>query len=132
MKTAYPVVLILKEDGILVNIPGFDISTFGKNTPEAISMARDAIGIAGVDMQDNNECLPEPMKYEDVQAIDGSGNVTLVDVDFAQYRRDLDNRMIRKNCTIPFWLSEEAEEAGINFSEVLREALQARLQNQAA
>lgn len=132
MKTAYPVVLILKEDGILVNIPGFDISTFGKNTLEAISMARDAIGIAGVDMQDNNECLPEPMKYEDVQAIDGSGNVTLVDVDFAQYRRDLDNRMIRKNCTIPFWLNEEAEEAGINFSEVLREALQARLQNQTA
>lgn len=31
--------------------------------------------------------------------------------------------MVRKNLTIPSWLNEKAEELGINFSQVLQEAL---------
>ncbi|MCK9217987.1 MAG: HicB family protein, partial [Firmicutes bacterium] len=48
---------------------------------------------------------------------------TLVDIDFDEYRRKHDNRSVRKNCTIPSWLNEEAIKAEINFSKVLQEAL---------
>jgi len=53
--------------------------------------------------------------------------VTLVDVDVDAYRRKLDNRAVRKNLTVPFWLNEQAERAGINFSCVLQEALKQKL-----
>lgn len=49
--------------------------------------------------------------------------VTLVDVDFAEYRKKVDNKAVKKNCTIPYWLNVEAEKAGINYSKVLQEAL---------
>ncbi len=35
---------------------------------------------------------------------------------------------VRKNCTIPAWLNEKAEEQGINFSKILQDALLERLQ----
>ena len=53
--------------------------------------------------------------------------VTLVDVDFDEYRRRNENRAVRKNVTIPSWLNERAEEAGVNFSAVMQDALKARL-----
>lgn len=53
--------------------------------------------------------------------------ITWVDVDFDAYRRAHDARTIRKNFTIPSWLNVEAEKAGINFSQVLQEALRERL-----
>ena len=51
------------------------------------------------------------------------GLLTMVDVDFVDYRRKHDNRMVKKNCTIPYYLNVEAEKLGINFSRVLQEAL---------
>lgn len=53
--------------------------------------------------------------------------VSLVDVDFAEYRRKNDMRVVKKNCTIPSWLNFEAERAGVNFSAVLQAALKSEL-----
>ena len=84
-------------------------------------MARDAIGLMGIDMQDEGKELPVPYSKEyDKQETD---IVTLVDVDFAEYRKKVDNRAVKKNCTIPYWLSVEAEKVGINYSRILQEAL---------
>ena len=77
-------------------------------------MARDAIGIMGIDMEDDGESLPAPTPVSEIR-ID-SDIVTLVDVDFQEYRRKNDMRAVKKNCTIPSWLNFEAEKAGINFS----------------
>jgi post-segregation antitoxin (ccd killing protein) len=51
----------------------------------------------------------------------------MIDVDFVAYRRKHDNRMVKKNCTIPYYLNVEAEKLGINFSRVLQEALLQKL-----
>ena len=73
------------------------------------------------DMQDEGKELPTPYsKKYDKQDTD---IVTLVDVDFAEYRKRVDNRAVKKNCTIPYWLSVEAEKVGINYSRILQEAL---------
>ena len=55
------------------------------------------------------------------------GIVTLVDVDFAEYRRQNDMRAVKKNCTIPSRLNAAAEKAGVNFSAVLQAALKREL-----
>lgn len=126
MKRVYPIILTPDDEMFLVNIPDFDIMTQGTDLANAIDMARDAICITAVDMQDENKALPEPSAISSIKA-EGNSIVTLVDVDFDAYRRMLDNRTVKKNCTIPSWLNVKAEEAGINFSSVLREALENRL-----
>jgi len=112
---------------IVVYIPDFDINTQGETEADAMEMARDAIGLVGIVMEDENEKLPTPTLLSDVNRDKKSDIVTLVDVDFAEYRRKNDRRSVKKNCTIPSWLSYEAEKAGINFSAVLQTALKQEL-----
>lgn len=128
MKNAYPVIMTQGKEFVVVFVPDFNINTQGKDVPDAIEMARDAIGLMGIDMQDDGEALPEASSLTDVQAESPFGGiVSLVDVDFDEYRRKNDMRAVKKNCTIPSWLNFEAERAGINFSQVLQDALKARL-----
>lgn len=55
MKSAYPIVMTQGEEFIMVFIPDFNINTQGKNIPDAIEMARDAIGIMGIDIATGTE-----------------------------------------------------------------------------
>lgn len=128
MKNAYPVVMTHGKEFIVVFVPDFNINTQGKDIPDAIEMARDAIGLMGIDMQDDNEALPEASSLADIQATAPPGGiVSLVDVDFGEYRKKNDMRTVKKNCTIPSWLNFEAERAGVNFSAVLQAALKSEL-----
>ncbi len=127
MKTAYPI--ILKEgskNNYIVFIPDFNINTEGADIATAIEMARDAIGILGIDIEDDSENLPKPSKLEKIKA-EYQGIVTLIDVDFEAYRKKNDLRAVRKNCTIPSWLNVEAEKAGLNFSAILQTGLKKEL-----
>lgn len=126
MKNSYPIVLTPEERGFTVYIPDFNINTQGDDLTEAIEMARDAIGIMGIDMQDDEKILPIASAVRDIKCADGE-IVSLVDVDFAEYRRKNEIRVVKKNCTLPSWLCYEAEKANINFSQVLQAALKREL-----
>lgn len=127
MKVAYPIVLSRGKTFVVVYVPDFNINTQGLDEADAMEMARDAIGLMGIDMQDENEQLPKPSTLADVHKANESDIVTLVDVDFVEYRRKNDMRSVKKNCTIPSWLEFEAEKAGLNFSAVLQTALKQEL-----
>ena len=74
----------------MVYIPDFNINTQGKDITDAIEMARDAIGIMGIDMQDEGEEIPMASSFTEVQSTAEDGSiVSLVDVDFAEYRRKI-------------------------------------------
>ena len=126
MRRVYPIVMTQGEKYVVVFIPDFNINTQGVDFTEAIEMARDAIGIMGVDMIDDGEELPNASKIKEIKAEEGS-ILSLVDVDFNEYRRKNDLKAVKKNCTIPSWLNYEAEKAGINFSAILQSALKAEL-----
>lgn len=127
MKTAYPVVISKGEKYLIAYVPDFELNTQGTDLPNAIEMARDAIGIMGIDMEDEQEALPEPSDIADVLAAHSDNIVTLVDIDFEEYRRKDEMRTVKKNCTIPSWLNYEAEKADINFSQTLQQALMEKL-----
>ena len=59
MKIAYPIIMTKGEKFIVVFIPDFNINTQGKDIPDSIEMARDAIGLIGTDMEDDGEVLPD-------------------------------------------------------------------------
>lgn len=123
MKKAYPVILSQGEKFIVAYVPDFQINTQGADIADAIEMTRDAIGVVGIDMEDDGESLPEPTAVSAVKADSVEDIVTLVDVDFGEYRKKNDMRAVKKNCTIPSWLNFEAEKAGVNFSATLTAAL---------
>lgn len=128
MKKAYPVILTKGKKFILAYVPDFEINTQGEDVADAIEMVRDAIGVVGIDMEDENEKIPEPTVISEVKVELPDAIITLVDVDFSEYRRKNDLRAVKKNCTIPSWLNYEAEKAGINFSALLTSALKSELQ----
>lgn len=126
MKNSYPIILTPDAGGYVVEIPDFEIGTQGDSIPEAMEMARDAIGLMGIDMEDDGKSLPIPSTLESVSK--GPGDiVTLVDVDFTEYRRQNDMRSVRRNVSLPCWLNAAAEKAGINVSAVLQAALKQQL-----
>lgn len=127
MKGVYPIIMTQGKEHIVVYVPDFNINTQGKDVAEAIEMARDAIGIMGIDIEDEKEALPKPSILSEVTKESEADIVTLVDVDFSEYRRKNDMRAVKKNCTIPSWLNFEAEKAGVNFSAVLQTALKEEL-----
>ena len=120
-KGAYPIILKREDDGYYVEIPDFDIGTQGDSIAEAMEMARDAIGLMGIDMQDDGKELPKP--YHAKIEAEKDDIVTLVDIDFSEYRKKVDNRAVKKNCTIPYWMSVEADKAGLNYSRLLQYAI---------
>jgi predicted RNase H-like HicB family nuclease len=128
MKAAYPIVMSKGETYIVVYVPDFDINTEGTDYADAMEMARDAIGMMGVDMEDDHEELPAPSDLADVARQHPEAAVTLVDIDFAEYRRMNDMRTVRRNVSLPSWLNEQAIKASINVSAVLQAALKQELQ----
>ena len=136
MKQVYPTFILNKNDDsehpFLVCVPDMEIFTEGDTFADAIEMARDAIGLTGISMEDNKEELPAPSDQttaiakvkQDTEDIDFSqGVLTYVDVDFSEYRKKVDTKTVRRNVALPSWLNYEAEHAGINVSKVLQEAL---------
>ncbi|MGI6765757.1 MAG: type II toxin-antitoxin system HicB family antitoxin [Lentihominibacter sp.] len=133
MKRAYPTILTKVDGAVLVEVPDMTVLTEGTDVSNAIEMARDAICLAGISMQDHGDEIPEPSECSSINvskgtfAEEGNGMLTLVDVDFDTYRKKIDQKMVRRNVTLPNWLNAAAEEANLNVSGVLQEALKARL-----
>lgn len=133
MKRVYPVVLTKNEGVVLVEVPDLGILTEGKDLVNAIDMARDAIGLKIISMEDVGEDVPEASDMAEIDIRgsefyeEGNSFVTLVDIDVAEYRRKNDNKMVRRNVTLPNWMNVAAEKEGLNVSKVLQEALRERL-----
>lgn len=122
MKRVYPAIFTPDGKWFVINIPDFDIATQGEGLADAIDMARDAINLMGTTWEDEGKAIPEPSEIPDITLSEGQF-VTLIDCDFDEYRMEMENRSVKKNCTLPSWLNKKAEAAHINFSQVLQEAL---------
>lgn len=136
MKKAYITFLTPTNDDkgtVLVEVPDLEILTEGYGIEDAISMARDAIGLKCIYLEDEGMPIKEPSKVSSFELssssfIDvGQPIVTLVDIDITEYRKRIDNKSVRRNVTIPNWLNQAAEAAHLNVSRVLQEALMEKL-----
>lgn len=130
MKSIYSIVITPPEHGeeyYTIYVPDMDIYTEGKDLTDAIYMAKDAIGSAGITLEDLGKTIPKGVTLK--PECKENEITALVDVDFSAYREKEDSRMVRKNCTIPLWLNKKAEAKHINFSAVLQESLKNILEN---
>ena len=132
MKSLYPVIFTQthdEKDTVLVNVPDLEILTEGYGMIDAVEMARDAIGLNGITLEDAGQEIPAASKASDIDisksefASEGESMISMVDIDFTEYRRKTDHKSVRRNVTIPNWLNQEAVKAGLNVSRVLQDAL---------
>lgn len=136
MKQVYPVIFTQLNDEkntVLIEVPDLEILTEGFGMADAVEMARDAIGLKGICYEDEGKEIPQPRAMADVEASKGTFGeegercISLVDIDFQEYRRRTDHKTVRRNVTLPNWLNQEAEKAHINVSRVLQDALMMKL-----
>lgn len=124
MKYVYPAVFTEENGQYLVSVP--DLSgchTFGDDLNEAIEMARDAMAMWLCIAEDKNEEIPQPS----MGLVFNTGFISFVDVDTIEYRKQTNNKAVKKTLSIPSWLNSQAERSGINFSNVLQNALMEQL-----
>lgn len=118
---AYPVIFEKEDDGYFVTVSDLNINTQGENLPDAIMMARDLISLYILDHEEEGKdiVLPDTVDFK----LPKGAILSYVDLDMASYRKKYGNKTVKKNCTIPAWLNNKAEELNINFSQTLQEAL---------
>lgn len=124
MTTVYPAI-IHEEEGYWVEFP--DLSgcfTNGSTLEETMEMAKEALGLYLVSLEENGQAIPAPSNIADIST--DEGQITYISTDMNAYRRD--TRAIKKMLSIPAWLAKEAEARNISLSKVLQEALLSKIQ----
>lgn len=117
----YPVIFHPEETGYSVSVPDVEgCYTQGETVSEAVAMAQDAIGL----LLEDCKAYPKPSNPAEIELQTGDF-VVMVQFDEAAYKRQ--QKPVKKTLSIPAWLNEAAEDAHINFSGVLQEALKAKL-----
>jgi len=124
----YPAVFDPNENGgytvTFPDLPG--CVTEGDDLDEALKMAAEAMALHLYGMERDGDPIPKPTNPADVRLPEDAAHgafVTLIQVRTEPIRDELANRAVKKTLTIPKWLNDEAEKAGVNFSQVLQLAL---------
>lgn len=94
----------------------------GRNLEEAISNIEDAANFWACDIETDGRPQPVVTPYQEIEHEPGDV-LQILKVDTVEYRRQTDTRAVRKNVSLPAWMAYQAEQRGINCSQVLQDAL---------
>jgi len=101
--------------------------TQGSNLEESYKMAFEVLGMTLTYFEEEKRELPAPSNPKDIK-LEREQFVAIIEFNLQEYRKKYDSKAISKNCTIPNWMNTVALEKGLNFSQVLQEALMLRLE----
>ena len=124
MRYAFAAVFTPETNGLFsVKFPDLQgCCTSGDDMPDAVYMAQDVLNLALFDLEQDKKPIPIASKPQDI-SLTGEQFISVIAVDTDTYRRFYENKSVKKTLTIPMWLNERAEQANVNFSGVLQDAL---------
>lgn len=126
-KYIYPAVFTPEENGYFINFPDFESCyTQGKDLADGISMAEDVLALMLTHFEDERRAIPDASQINGL-VLENDSFATYVSCDTATYRRLMNNSAVKKTLSIPSWLNDSATAAGLNFSQVLQDALKQQL-----
>ena len=126
-KYAYPAVFTPEQKGYSIVFPDLESCyTCGDTLEDGLEMARDALALVLYGYEKEGKLIPKPSERTSIPLNEGEF-VNYVVCDTMVYRKMHNNKAIKKTLTLPEWLNEEVMAIGINFSQVLQEALLQRL-----
>ena len=127
-KYVYPAIFTPEEKGYSINFPDLEgCFTCGDSLQEGLEMARDVLALVLYGYEKEEKVIPKPTERDEINVETGEF-VNYVMCDTMEYRKRFNNKAVKKTLTLPEWLNEEAMSLGINFSQVLQEALMMKLQ----
>lgn len=123
-KLFYPAIFhVAEEGGFWVTFPDLpECMTQGDDMQNAYEMAVDALGLAITSRKEKKIEIPVPSEPYKITTSTGEYCV-VIEFDMLAYQKRTNSKAVKKTLTIPEWLNEEATSLGINFSQVLQEAL---------
>ena len=126
-KLFYPAIFHKAEEGgFWISFPDIpECLTEGDDMQLAYEMAVEALGLALVNRKEEKEEIPVPSEIDRIQGEDGT--LVSVEFDMQEYLRKHNSKAVKKTLSIPEWLNKEATAMGVNFSQVLQEALMSKL-----
>ncbi|MDE6567540.1 MAG: type II toxin-antitoxin system HicB family antitoxin [Lachnospiraceae bacterium] len=125
MLFVYPAIFHQEEDSYWVEFPDLPgCQTYGSTITETMESAQEALSGYLLTILEQNEKLAMPSDISLYHPEDGFAS--LVSCDINQYK---DTKAVKKTLTIPSWLNERAISMGLNFSQILQEALISKIQS---
>ena len=127
-KYLYPAVFTEEENGLYdVYFPDIpDCYTSGDSLMDALYMAEDVLAFTLYSYERDKREIPEPSDQKNIKT-SGESFVNIISCDTLEYQKRNNDKAVKKTLTIPEWLNELAIKADINFSQVLQEALKAKM-----
>lgn len=123
----YPAVFTYETgEEIAVVFPDLNCATSGINDNDALMSARELLGCVLYGLEEDGEEIPEPTPLTQVKAEENE-RTALIDVYMPTIRQAQVNRSVNRTVTLPAWLNAAALEKGVNFSQVLQDALKEQL-----
>lgn len=96
--------------------------TTAKSLSEAINLITDALNLSLVVLEDEDIKPSQATPQADISH-DPNDILTIIQADTIKYRSMTDTKAVRKNVSLPAWMSALADKRGINCSKILQEAL---------
>lgn len=123
-KLFYPAIFhTAEEGGFWITFPDLpECMTQGEDMQNAYEMAVEALDLAITDRKKEQLEIPAPSQPYDITLSTGECCV-IIEFDMLAYQKRTNSKAVKKTLTIPEWLNEEALSLGLNFSQVLQEAL---------
>ena len=116
--------VITEENGtFFAKVPDVDgCITTGKSLSEVIDLITDALNLSLTVLEDEDvqPAAPTPQAHIPHNPDD---ILTIIQADTIKYRSMTDTKAVRKNVSLPAWMSVLADKRGINCSKVLQDAL---------
>ena len=127
MKNLFYPAFFHKENGYWVSFPDIPgCFTQGDNMEDAYNMSLEAIGLHLSVLEEDGKPIPIPQDPSTLE-VPQDAVLVIVRFDMAAYLKSQEKKAVKKTLSIPSWLNDKATQAGINFSQVLQEALMQKL-----
>lgn len=127
MRYIYPAVFTKEDVGYSVIFPDLEgCYTCGDDLKDALYMAEDVLAFTLFDYEKSNKAIPAPSNREDLRT-EADEFVNYVACDTIEYQKRNNSKAVKKTLSIPEWLNEIAVARGVNFSQVLQDALKESL-----
>lgn len=121
----YPIVVEKSDDGGLgmyfPDFPGTAILSI--DIADGIRKAKEMLVDLVLEKEEQDQPLPIPSAPENIALLAANDRIVFVEIYIPPYRNEAANKAVTKNCTLPKWLRDVGEEAGLNFSQLLQASI---------
>ena len=123
-KYVYPAIFTPEKNGSFsITFPDLEgCYTCGDNLEDGLEMATDVLALTLYGYEKEHRSIPKPSERNSLKTGEKEF-VNYVACDTMLYRKKFSNKAVKKTLTLPEWMNDEATSLGLNFSQILQEAL---------